>query len=209
MPFRTYPFNRILWQGHRGVASRRYHVIFEFENDSFWREAIILYAELGDITALACELLRAQDTLLSSKFVSSGVRALTSVRANRYHDLLCFHANLPFERITRPRWQRSIPSPWVRAWPRGGLGAGAPVEFWVGQCGGPGVGRKTHRWRPTRHRWFPGAARRLDPTRTPILGQPRQKLTTPSTPVSTLVDTLYAAGVTPVTPEHQGGRVYM
>jgi hypothetical protein len=26
----------------------------------------MLYAELGDITALACELLRAQDTLLSS-----------------------------------------------------------------------------------------------------------------------------------------------
>jgi hypothetical protein len=29
-----------------------YHVIFEFRNDPFWREAILLYAELGDIAAL-------------------------------------------------------------------------------------------------------------------------------------------------------------
>ena len=41
-------------------------------------------------------------------------------------------------------------------------------------------------------------ARRADWTQ---LG-PGYSLTTPSTPVSAPVDTLYAAGVTPVTPEH-------
>jgi hypothetical protein len=90
----------------------------------------------------------------------------------------------------------------VRAWPRGGPGVGAPVEFWVGAVWG-GQGRVGKRTREDPPATDGSRARRADWTQLgPRYSANPQKLTTPSTPVSTPVDTLYAAGVTPVTPGH-------
>ncbi len=69
-----YAFPHLSFQAYfaaKAVRSRPdgYRIVLEHRHDSFWREAIMLYAELGDITELARELLAAQDTFLASNLL--------------------------------------------------------------------------------------------------------------------------------------------
>ena len=83
---------------------------------------------------------------LGSPKTITNKRALTSVRANRYHDLLCFHASLPFDEDNAT----AVATFNLKAVGCGyglakGPGSGRRLSCWVGAVSGPGSRRKTHR----------------------------------------------------------------
>ncbi len=69
-----YAFPHLSFQAYftaKALRSRPdgYRVILEHKHDPFWREAVTLYSELGDISDLARELLATPDNLLNSKLL--------------------------------------------------------------------------------------------------------------------------------------------
>jgi hypothetical protein len=66
-----YAFPHLSLQAHLAVTALRsradgHRIILDHKHDPFWREATLLYAELGDISDLARDLLATADNLLAS-----------------------------------------------------------------------------------------------------------------------------------------------
>jgi NACHT domain len=67
-----YAFPHLSFQAYFTATSLRsrsdgHRIIFEHRHDPFWREAMILYSELGDITNLARDLLNTTENILRSE----------------------------------------------------------------------------------------------------------------------------------------------
>jgi hypothetical protein len=69
-----YAFPHLSLQAHLAAMALRsqadgYRTLLDHKHDSFWREATLLYAELGDISDLARDLLETTDDLLASNLL--------------------------------------------------------------------------------------------------------------------------------------------